>query len=357
MIKLCFDGRYIKPEHPDGISRFSLGLIRELAGLCELTVLVSSQAVVEKLPQGVKLIWLPEVTNPKEILTALKLNRLGVELLFSPMQTTSSLGRRFKLILTLHDLIYYRHRTPPKEFGWAIRLGWRLFHLSYLPQRILLNQADLVATVSETTKRQVLKHKLTRKPVEVIYNAADEPEQIVATNQAKSKNLVYMGSFIGYKNVETLVLGMGLIPDHTLILLSRISNARRLELETLAQSVGAHIQFANGVSEDEYHRMLLDAKALVTASLDEGFGIPVIEAMERGLPVIASDLEIFREIGAAALLPFAAKSPEALAKRVEELSDSDTWQRYSDLSLIQAKKFSWRQSAERLLQVAQGLSS
>lgn len=357
MIELCFDGRYIKPDHPDGISRFSLGLIRELRHLCELTVLVSDQKVANKLPHGVKTIKLCDVTSPLEAFSALRLNRHGIKVLFSPMQTTSSLGKRFKLILTLHDLIYYRHRTPPAEFNWLIRLTWRLFHLSYLPQRMLLNKADLVATVSETTKAQMLEHRLTSKPIEVIYNAADEPEPFEAANRADNRNLVYMGSFIGYKNVETLIRGMQYLPEHTLVLLSRISTKRKEELQALAEQVGATVRFENGVSEDQYHNWLTNSQALVTASLDEGFGIPVIEAMERGLPVVGSDLEIFEEIGGEALLEFERLNPKAFAEQVQKLSDPSVWQELSDKSISQAKQFSWQRSAEKLIEVVTKLAS
>ncbi len=357
MIDLCFDGRYIKPDHPDGISRFSLGLIRELSSLCRLTVLVSDQAVADKLPASVRTINLTPVTSPLEFFTARRLNRLGFSLVFSPMQTTSSFSRRFKLILTLHDLIYYRHRTPPAEFNFFIRIIWRLFHLSYLPQRLLLNKADLVVTVSETTKRQMLQHKLTKRSIEVVYNAADEPESLIANNQADNRNLVYMGSFIGYKNVETLIRGVALLPEHTLVLLSRISESRRQQLQALATELGAKVRFENGVTETEYHHWLTNSQALVTASLDEGFGIPVIEAMERGLPVVGSNLEIFEEIGGDALISFEPMNPKDFANQVMKLENPETWTKYSHLSLAQAKKFSWRQSAQRLLEIAGGIAS
>jgi hypothetical protein len=60
-----------------------------------------------------------------------------------------------------------------------------------------------------------------------------------------------MGSFIGYKNVETLIRGMGLIPDHRLLLTSRISEKRHEELSKLANAVGANVEFLNGVSDEE----------------------------------------------------------------------------------------------------------
>jgi hypothetical protein len=86
------------------------------------------------------------------------------------MQTIGPLGRRFGLILTLHDTIYYRHRTPPRDLPWYVRLGWRLFHLSYVPQRLTLDAADVVATVSETSAAEFARAPDPR-PVVVVPNA------------------------------------------------------------------------------------------------------------------------------------------------------------------------------------------
>ncbi len=353
MKQLAFDGRFIKPNHPDGISRFSLGLIFELAKLTNLKVVVCDPLVSKKLPSNVELIWAGKPTSALEMFTALKLNSAGIDVLFSPMQTTSGLGRKFKLVLTLHDLIYYRHRTPPKEFNPLVRFTWWLYHLSFVPQRLVLNAADAVVTVSETTKKQMLQHRLTKKPIEVIYNAADLPPAVPKRDNSAARDLVYMGSFIGYKNVEALVTGMALLPQHTLVCLSRISDQRKAELTELAKSVGAKIQFENGVSEELYHQWLLKAQALVTASSDEGFGIPVIEAMERGTPAVISNLEIFQEVGADAALFFDPANPESFAEQIQQLGDSAKWQQVSELSIVQAAKFSWESSAKKLLRLLQ----
>ncbi len=351
MRQLAFDGRFIKPEHPDGISRFSLGLLHELAKLTKLKVVVCDQRVADKLPVGVEVVWASAPTSALEIFTAFKLNSKGIDVLFSPMQTSSGFGRKFKLVLTLHDLIYYRHRTPPQEFNALVRTVWWLYHLSFTPQRLVLNGADAVVTVSETTKKQMLEKRLTKRPISVIYNASDKPPASPKRDNAKSRTLVYMGSFIGYKNLEALIAGMALLPEHTLVCLSRITDQRKAELQNLADKVGAKVQFENGVSEAEYHQWLLKAQALVTASLDEGFGIPVIEAMERGTPTVVSNLEIFQEIGADAALFFDPADPKSFAEQVEKLGDSAFWQDVSEKSIAQAGKFSWGSSAQKLFEL------
>jgi glycosyltransferase involved in cell wall biosynthesis len=349
--QLAFDGRFIKPSHPDGISRFSLGLIAELAKLTKLKVVVCDPSVAEKLPANTEIIWAGKPTSALEFLTALKLNSQGIDVLFSPMQTTSGFGRKFKLVLTLHDLIYYRHRTPPKEFNPVVRLIWWLYHLSFIPQRMVLNGADSVVTVSETTKKQMMKHRLTNRPIDVVYNAADRPKSVPQLDNSNSRHLVYMGSFIGYKNVEALIRAMVHLPLHTLVCLSRISDQRKIELTALANQIGANVQFENGVSEHEYHQWLLRAQALVTASSDEGFGIPVIEAMERGIPAVVSNLEIFHEVGGDAARFFDPADPKTFARQIEALGESRTWLEVSAASKIQASKFSWEASAQKLFEL------
>jgi glycosyltransferase involved in cell wall biosynthesis len=356
---LWFDGRYIDPIHPDGISRFSIGLIEATLELSELTVMVCNQEQRKLLPEhpNLRIYMTNPVASPRELFQGLRLNKEDVRFLFSPMQTTSGLGRNFKLVYTLHDLIYYRHRNPPAEFNWFIRIVWFVYHLSYWPQRWILNLADAVVTVSETTRDQMMEKRLTKRPIHVIHNAAENPERVEKTPRHDSKDIVYMGSFNGYKNVETLIRGMRLIPDHTLVLLSRISEDRRAELEKLAEECNASVRFENGVTDDEYHEWLHHSKALVSASLDEGFGIPVVEAMSRGCPVVLSDITIFEEVAGPAGLRFAPFDEVAFAEQIKRLSDKRVWKLQSDLGLDQAQFFTWQDSAELLVEMAEELSA
>lgn len=354
MTGFFFDARFINAQNLDGVSRFALGLIQELKKSTELKIMVSSTLQQELIGEA-DFVRFPEVTSPLEIFTALKLNRLGAKVVFSPMQTTSSLGKNFRLILTLHDLIYYRHRTPPKSFNPLVRVLWYLYHLSYWPQRMVLNAADAIVTVSRTSKDQMLKARLTKRPIEVIYNASDFAEPN-STNRSDQKTIVYMGSFIGYKNVETVIRAAA-IADLDLALLSRISPKRKAGLSSLAREVGARVQFLNGVTDAEYRTWLLRSRALVSASLDEGFGIPVVEAMSHGTPVVLSDLPIFREVAGDAGLYFEATDAVALAARLKQLEDKDVWAKSSELGLIQSRNFSWAQSSQKLLRLMQRLSA
>lgn len=345
---IYFDARYIRVDHHDGISRFSSGLLAALSKRTEVIAIIHDDRQLEKLPVGIKHLKLNDPTNAlAELFIARKLNSEGASVVFSPMQTMGSLGRKYKLVLTLHDLIYYAHPTPPPSFSWPIRIGWRLFHLTYLPQRLMLNGADAVATVSRTTKSLIEKHKLTRKPVFVVYNAGSGHS--AKAHESPTKSLVYMGSYMDYKNVECLVDAMASLQEYELHLLSKISESRKQELIDRAGLAKKRVVFHNGVSDHEYHELLSKAFALVSASLDEGFGIPVVEAMEQGTPVIVSDIEIFREIGGNAASYFDPAKPGELVARLRALEDQDAWQNASQLCKSQSAQFNWENSADALL--------
>lgn len=350
-MKILFDCRYTRIGRHDGISRYTAGLVTALAKRHPVTMLISDHAQLDMLPD---LPWelIGSPTSTGEPWVARQVNKLAPDVVFSPMQTMGGWGRRYRLVLTVHDLIYYRHPTPPRDLPAPIRLLWRLYHLSWWPQRFLLNRSDAVVTVSKTTKSLIAEHKLTKRPVHVVPNAADMPAIDPARTSRtapESKSLVYMGSFMPYKNVETLVRATALLPDYELHLMSRVTDAQRSRLTALAPN--ARVVFHDGVSDEEYAELLARATALVTASRDEGFGIPLVEAMTLGTPVVVSDIPIFREIGGEAALYFPADEPGELADRIRALEGDGEWAARSAAGRREAERFTWDASAEHLMTV------
>ncbi|TFD67584.1 glycosyltransferase family 1 protein [Cryobacterium sp. Hb1] len=351
-MRIVVDCRYVRLDHHDGISRYTAGLVTELGRLHPLTMLISDHRQLKMLPAlPWQLVRAP--TSLLEPFIALAVNRLQPDVVFSPMQTMGSWGRKYRLFLTVHDLIYYRNRTPPHDLAPLIRLLWRAYHLSFWPQRMLLNGADGIVTVSETTRSLINEHHLTRRPVTVVPNAAD-PVPGAPTHRSipETTRLIYMGSFMPYKNLDTLVKALADLPDHELHLLSRVSPTERTRLTRLATQ--ARLVFHDGVTDEQYRRLVRSATALVTASLDEGFGIPLVEAMSLGIPVVVSDIAIFREIGGAAALYFDPRSADAIAAAVRRLALPGEWEARSALSIEQAVRFTWAASARTLLGVLEG---
>ncbi|MDE8586440.1 glycosyltransferase family 4 protein [Arthrobacter sp. NQ4] len=349
-MKIVIDARFTRTDHHDGISRYGASLIAATAKIADVSMLVSDERQLALLPD-VPYTLISSPLSPLELFVARQVNATGADVVVCPMQTMGTWGRKYGLILTLHDLIYYEHPAPPGFLPAPVRLLWRLYHKAFWPQRVLLNRADTVATISQTTAALMAKYRLTRRPVRIIANApqpAQEPRDPAA---GADKTIIYMGSFMPYKNVETMVAGMAGLPGYTLHLLSRITPQRRAELEAIVPA-GASVMFHNGVTDAEYDGLLRRATALVSLSKAEGYGLPLVEAMAVGTPVIASEIPIFREVGADAALYVDPESPGQFADAVGQLQDDVHWQDMSRRSIARAAEFSWDESARQLVAAA-----
>lgn len=385
-MRLLFDARYIRTDFHDGISRYSAELAAAVHAAApargvDVVFLIWDDAQRALLPEGARTRRIHAPTAVREPWTALILGRLRPDAVFSPMQTIGSFGRRFGLVLTLHDTIYYRHRTPPRALPWYVRLGWRLFHLSYVPQRLTLNAADLVATVSETSAAEFARVRLTKRPVIVVPNAPQRLAELLpgagellgegragdagradgaggagrAGVVPGAQNLVYMGSFMPYKNVETLIRAVAELPGRTLHLLSRITPARRAELEALIDPRGGSVVFHGGVTDAEYAALLADRAVLVSASLDEGYGLPVAEALALGVPAVVTDMPIFREVAGEGALYAPGTDAAAFAAGIRALDDPARHGEVVAAGAAHIARFSWDRSAAILLDALETL--
>ncbi|MDQ0261825.1 glycosyltransferase family 1 protein [Sinomonas atrocyanea] len=350
-MRILIDARFTRTDQHDGISRFGASLIEAVSRRADVAMLISDDRQLALLP-SVPHVKVTSPLSPRELFIAGQVNRLRPDVVFCPMQTMGSWGRRYPLILTLHDLIYYEHPEPPGFLPAPVRLLWRLYHRAYWPQRVLLNRADVVATVSHTTRWLMSEKRLTRRPVRIVGNAPPGGREPRRAEAGAEKTLLYMGSFMPYKNVETVISGMEHLPDYELHLLSRVSTGRRAELESLVPA-GARVVFHGGVSEEDYEALLRRTTALVSLSRSEGYGLPLVEAMSLGTPVVASDIPIFREVGGAGTSYVDPDSPAAFAAAVRALEAPGAWEAASAAARTQAATFSWDASADALLAAAQ----
>ncbi|MCT9867893.1 glycosyltransferase family 4 protein [Paenarthrobacter aurescens] len=349
-MKIVIDARFTRTDHHDGISRYGSSLIAATSKIADVTMLISDKRQLALLPD-VPYVMVNSPLSPLELFVARKVNPLGADVVVCPMQTMGTVGRRYGLILTLHDLIYYEHPTPPGFLPAPVRLLWRLYHKAFWPQRVLLNRADIVATISRTTEALMAKYQLTKRPVRIVGNAPQPGQSPRDPAAGAARTLLYMGSFMPYKNVETMIRGMAGLQDYTLHLLSRITPQRQAELEAMVPE-GAKVEFHNGVTDAQYDELLLRATALISLSRAEGYGLPLVEAMALGTPVIASDIPIFREVGGDAVSYVDPESPTDFAAAVTALGNQTLWQQRSRRSVERASEFNWDESARQLLAAA-----
>ncbi|NTW61352.1 glycosyltransferase family 4 protein [Candidatus Saccharibacteria bacterium] len=355
-MKLFIDARWTRTDYHDGISRYTAGVVQGFKDAkIPITILIHDPKQLNLLPSDIPYEIINNPISFKELFVARTINKLGADVVFSPLQIMGSWGRKYKLILTLQDIIYYRFPKPPTNLPQWIRAVWRLFHSMHWPQRWLLNHADYVSTVSYNSKKFINEMHLTDREIVVVYNASSLDLSKIKPVAKRNRNIIYMGSFMPYKNVEVLIRGLKYLPKtYVLHLLSKISPERKIELEKLIPR-DRTVVFHNGTSDEEYIELLNEAACLATGSKVEGFGLPIVEAQTIGTPVILNDLEIFHEVAGDGALFFKADNFQQFAEQVLKLEDRKVHDDLVEKGRKQAAKFAWSKSAKALYEVCQEL--
>lgn len=351
-MKVLYDARWILIENRfDGVSRYTHELAHAMAarGDLEMVWLIHDVRQLEKLPKGEYLLAnKPENFLAEMFTLAHTINRAGYTLVYSPFFVMGTLGKRYKLVLTIHDMIYFTHRTPPQWLPWYIRLGWRLFHLSYRPMRWQLNHADVVATVSETARQELLDARATKRDIITVANAVNANFADPTPHpHYRSNSFVFMGAFTPYKNVECLIDALALLPDMTLHLCGKLPPARRPTIERRMRDRGVfdRIVIYDGATDEQYKKVLSEARCSISASKLEGFGLPLLEAQQRGVPFIAADTPIFHEIGQDSVLYFDPNSPEEAAECIRRLAVQKTSEDFIARGFENITRYTWANSA------------
>jgi glycosyltransferase involved in cell wall biosynthesis len=111
--------------------------------------------------------------------------------------------------------------------------------------------------------------------------------------------------------------------------------------------------FHDGADDTAYRDLLRGATALVTASRDEGFGLPLVEAMGVGTPLVVSDIPVFREVGGDAATYVDADDVAGFVRAIRALADDATFAAASAAARQRATLYSWERSARVLLALAE----
>jgi glycosyltransferase involved in cell wall biosynthesis len=186
-----------------------------------------------------------------------------------------------------------------------------------------------------------------------------------------SLRLLFVSHYNYYRNFETLIRALPVLRDRMagrsvkLLLTCKLApgqNPGSYHPEATAQLVKAL-----GVSDivielgtipyHQLHQLYRRADVYVTPAYTETFAHPVVEAMASGLPVVASDLAVHREICGEAAVYFPRFSPETLAEQVAQVAESEeTWKRMAALGLERSCQFSWKMHVEKIIQSARQLT-
>ena len=271
-----------------------------------------------------------------------------------------------RTVVTVHDMVY-------KAFPETVRA--RTKYMLDMGLKSSMKRADLIVTDSEFSKSEILKYfpkhesKIRVVPCGVDlerFSPCRDNEKITAVKknlEIEGEYFLYLGTIEPRKNLERLIQAYG-------IFAGRCSDAPKLVLAGgkgwLYDSIFAKVNelkledrviFTKYVPSEDMNALMCGALAFVFPSIYEGFGMPPLEAMACGVPVLASNAASLPEVTGDCGVIVDPYSAEAIADGMERLySDSSLRQQLSEQGIERAKGFTWDKSAEILYNVYKELS-
>ena len=352
---------FLVPGETGGMETYARELIaalREEDPALQLTVFLSKEAARDTAAPWAEVpsVLVPvearrrsEWVRGEQVLLPRLAQRERIDLIHSLASTAPAWGR-FRRVVTIHDLIY---RIYPEAHP-----GFRAKGMGVLVP-LAARRADRIITPSASTRDDLV--RLLRTPagkIDVALEGVRLPGPVTGDaarararlGLAARPAVLSLSAKRPHKNLGRLLQAMTLIPPERrpVLLLPGYPTMWESDLRQQALDLGidADTRFLGWVPSEELEDLYAVASCFVFPSLYEGFGLPVLEAMARGVPVACSDRGSLREVAGDAAWLFDPDQPAAIADAIEALvSDRAEAARLVALGRERAEQFSWAQTA------------
>lgn len=310
-----------------------------------------SQVVIDSCPT---FIW-----DQWKLPIALKANK--IDLFYSPYYKVPLLIN-ILIVNQVLDLMYLVFPPYREALGFFGRLYYATFGKAFAKKSVS------IITDSEHAKQDIVRiWKIDSEKIVVIplgiadrYVPVDDPELLASVRsrfRLTAKYILYLGNFKPHKNVETLVLAFKKVSDrfreHKLVLAGPLDeHGRKIQGLVSKQEITDRVIFTDTIREDDCPEALLSmADLFVFPTLYEGFGLPPLEAMACGTPVITSNLTAVPEVVGNAGVMVNPLDVDELADNISDLlADTDKRRCFSEMGLERSKIFREEQTAGKIYQ-------
>lgn len=296
--------------------------------------------------------------NPlQQIRFAALLYNLRADLVHFPMNQQPLLyfGRVITTTMDLTMLKFTRPGRAPLPIFWLKMAGYRL--LFWYSNR----RSKAIITISNYVQKELAKkYSFTATKTTTTYCASEPPltnkAQKPAQLSTRDEFLLYVGAAFPHKNLGVLVDALPLLearPNIKLVLVGKKEYYyEQLERYIASKDYADRIIVTGFVSDAELKWLYEHTTAYVFPSLSEGFGLPSLEAMVHGAPVVSSNASCLPEINGDAALYFNPTNLEDIALKIDRvIKDTELRKALIHKGYLQAKKYSWQRMAEQTLEV------
>ncbi|AAM30350.1 mannosyltransferase [Methanosarcina mazei Go1] len=263
--------------------------------------------------------------------------------------------RNSAVVITVHDMIHELYKDQFSKYDPTTKY-----------KRLSVNAADAIICVSENTKKDIIRiYNVPEEKIWVVYHGSSlnkikslDMDKFTKENSLKKPYLLYVGNRDGYKNFSLLmnVYAAHFADDFNLLCFGG-GNFKETELILLTKyNLLDKVIHVNG-SDDFLAALYKKAFCLIYPSLYEGFGIPPLEAMSLGCPVIASNTSSIPEVVGNGGILFDPLSEEDLTRSIDSLMNHRSRSRLILKGFQQEKKFSWDKTASETFNVYKSIIS
>ena len=356
---------YLVPGETGGMETYARRLVPAVAAArpdLELVAFLNREAhaafAPDELGDGVEKVLVetngrsrPRRILAEQVLLPRRLRRHRIDLLHSLGGTTPA-RPGVPTVLTLYDVTYARH---PEAHTWAMRSGLRVL----VP--LAARSADRIVTISRASADDIADVLgVPRARIDVVYPggllpgpATLEPELRHRLELGDAPIVLSVSARRRHKNLARLFRAFAGITAEPRPLLVLPGYTTEFEDELVAESdrlgIRDRVRLLGWVSSADLEGLYAAAACFVFPSLAEGFGLPVLEALERGVPVACSNASSLPEVAGDAARYFDPLDAGDMQRAVEELlHDRALAAGLADAGRLQAKRFSWERSAEEL---------
>ncbi len=333
-----------------GVQRFALEITKKLVNLRDDIILVSPKNIINKqVARDLNVQtygWLKgHLWEQFELPIFLK--KHDNPLLLN-LANTAPLNYE-NMVVTIHDLAVFRY---PQAFSWKFQKYYRFV----LPR--IAGKSRKIFTVSNFSKGEIIKlFGIKSEKIEVIYNAVSTEIACNNVNSEREKFILTVSSLDPRKNLSKLIEAFKKLElkEYKLI----IAGAKSSVFKSIdAPENSERIEFLGHVRNKELSELYIRASLFVYPSLYEGFGIPPLEAMKCGCPVVVSDIPPHREVCGEAALYVNPFNIEDIRNGIQKvLRNRNLWGELSMKGQERAKFFSWIESARKVNEIIDALTS
>lgn len=251
-----------------------------------------------------------------------------------------------KKIMTIHDLSFLENSS------WH-SLPYRLWYKMMTP--LAARTSRQLITVSNFSKNEILRFypSLKKKEITIVYNAADKDlfHRTASEGTSTERFVLAVSSIDPRKNFIRLLEAFTELPTCRLNIVGKAN--RVFKQQNLQKQNSDNVKFLGKVSDQELVRLYNHAYCFVFPSIYEGFGIPPIEAMACGCPVLAADIPVLREVCSDGAIYFDPYNVQDICNTIKQFMQTEDNSRNQliDKGLANASRFSWEVSAKKVLEI------